>query len=168
MLGCCFWKANVIKRCVVYVDHPLGFCLVFCIVFIATTLLTALPPPSSALKQNPFTGAETGLRRHPSCAHRSVMAVWGCWPGGDELCAEFPPQLCDRIPKPKAILKSDNATAPTERSSPPGFKLLQMFGESGHEADRPLLPTSQTRASKSVSRVSVTSWKLTEWFGNDL
>lgn len=86
----------------------------------------------------------------------------GLLAGGDELCAEFPLQLCDRIPKPKAILKSDNATAPTERSSPPGFKLLQMFGESGHEADGPLWPTSQARACKSVSGVSVTSWKLTE------
>lgn len=64
-------KAKVIKRCVVYVDHPLSFCLVFCIVFIAMTLLTALPPPSSAFKQNPFTGTETGLQRHRSCGH--------CW-----------------------------------------------------------------------------------------
>lgn len=57
MVCCNYWKAKVIKWCVVYFDHPLGLCLVFCIVFM--TLLTALLLLASALKQNPFRGMES-------------------------------------------------------------------------------------------------------------
>lgn len=57
MVRCNYWKAKVIKWCVVYFDHPLSLCLVFCIVFM--TLLTALLLLASALKQNPFSGMES-------------------------------------------------------------------------------------------------------------
>lgn len=48
-------QSHQMKRgiCVVYFDHPLRICLVFCIVLIPMTSLTALPLLSSALKEKP-------------------------------------------------------------------------------------------------------------------
>ena len=45
--------------CVVYLDHPLRLCLVFCSALMPVTPLAALPLLSSALKENPFSGMES-------------------------------------------------------------------------------------------------------------
>lgn len=58
---------------------------------------------------------------------------------GSELCP--PLVLCDRVSKPFSLSPGKESevwqsSALSERSSPLSFKLLQMFGESGHGAGR--------------------------------
>lgn len=120
MVGCYYWKAKVIKWCVVYFDHPLSLCLVFCIVFIAGTLLTAPLPLSSALKQNPFSGMESSPQSLVQC--RPVL--W--WSEGTGTLS-----LTHLRRRESEAWQSP---ALSGRSSPLSFKLLQMFGERGHSA----------------------------------
>lgn len=71
--------------CVVYFDHPLGLCLVFCSIPMPITLLTMSPLLSSALKEKPFSGVESGRQSPLLC--RPVLwwtegiraAGWGRW-----------------------------------------------------------------------------------------
>lgn len=75
-------QSHQMKRgiCVVYFDHLLRICLVFCIVLIPMTLLTALPLLSSALKENLFSGME-------SCPQSLVLyrpLLW--WTEGTLVC----------------------------------------------------------------------------------
>lgn len=118
--GCYYWRAKVIKWCVVYFDHPLGLCLVFCIVFIAGTLLTAPLPLSSALKQNPFSGVESSPQSLVQC--RPVL--W--WSEGIGTLS-----LTHLRRRESEAWQSP---ALSGRSNPLSFKLLQMFGERGHSA----------------------------------
>lgn len=127
MVHCDCWKAKVIKWCVVYFDHPLGLCLVFCIV-LPRTLLTALLLLSSALEQNPFSGMES---RRWFCADQCSDEVQGL----GLLCPSL--LLCDRASKPFSPGRECEvweSPALSVRSSPLRFKLLQMCGESGHRA----------------------------------
>lgn len=88
-------------------------------------MLTARPPPSSGLTQNPFTGREKGLQRlqrlQGDTGAVSTVGVKGtgplpwpgpAWPGA--VNSAFALQLCDRISERlcsnwDAVLRSDEA-----------------------------------------------------------